>query len=265
MQGCSFTYSIKQEILPLPSATALVQKWPLTVGLYIPPSVKSKVFSQQAWRVPAGKEVSSTFIWALSQMFAHVVEVDLPPTEENIPSNLAGVIVLSDVSIVDASGSESLRYETGLYSQGGHLIDQWSLTAPRVNWDVEQSSFTSLIQSVGSEFSYSIRNLTALFMVDFIKHVSIQHWLSNAGITELTTGPSSSASIDTQSQTANGVLIVPNIGTWLYTDASRAMSCVGNRLAQLSPPVKVISADTIRLELFPWIEPVAADRKLTHL
>lgn len=265
VQGCSFTYRIKQEILPPPSAKALVQKWPLTVGLFIPPSVKSKEFSQQAWRVPAGKEISSTFIWATGQMFAHVVEINFPPTEKNIPNNLAGVIVLSDVSIGDASGLESLRYEIGLYSQGGHLVDQWSLTVPRMNWDVEQSSLTSLIQSVGSEFSYSIRNLTALFMVDFVKHVSVQHWLSSAGVTELTIGPSYSVSIDTQSQSANRVLIVPNIGTWLYTDASRAMSCVGNRLAQFVPPVKVISADTIRLELFPWIEPSTAPTSVDEL
>lgn len=265
VSGCSFTYNIKQEILPPPSASALVQKWPLTVGFYMAPSVKSKVFSQQAWRVPAGKEISSTFIWALGQMFAHVVEIDLPPTEKEVPSNLAGVIVMSDASIGDSAGSESLRYEIGFYSQGGQLIDQWSLTVPRMNWDVEQSSFASLIQSVGSEFSYSIRNLTALFMVDFVKHASVQNWLSSVGITELTIGPSFSASIDTQSQSANRVLIVPNIGTWLYTDASRAMSCVGNRLSQLTPPVKVISADTVGLELFPWLEPSTAPKSVEEL
>lgn len=265
MSGCSFTYGIKQDILPPPSASALVQKWPLTVGLYISPSVKSKVFSQQAWRVPAGKELASSFTWALDQMFDHVVEIDSPPSEMSIPGNLAGVIVMSDASIGDAAGSESLRYEIGLYSQGGRLVDQWTLAVPRMNWDVEQSSFSSLMQSVGSEFSYSIRNLTALFMVDFVKHVSVRNWLSSMDIAELTMGPSFSASVDSQSQSSNRVLIVPNIGTWLYTDASRAMSCVGNRLSQLSPSVKVISADTLRLELFPWLEPSTAPKSIEEL
>ena len=61
------------------------------------------------------------------------------------------------------------------------------------------------------------------------------------------------------------VLLVPNLGTWLYTDAVRAMDCVGRRLAQAQPSFQVIPADQVRLEFFPWLEPSTAPKSLEDL
>jgi hypothetical protein len=48
--------------------------------------------------------------------------------------------------------------------------------------------------------------------------------------------------------------------TWLYTDAERSMSCIGDRLTQAKPPLEVVPLETVRLEFFPWLESTTAPR-----
>jgi hypothetical protein len=255
--GCTFTYRLRPELMPAPSASALIAPWPLAVGVYIPPSIRDRVLAQQLWRVPVGDATASTFEWAVANMFTKVDELDTPPAGRTAPSGLAGSIVLEDVAL-EGTPRDSLRYEIALYSAEGVRIDRWSLATPTALWDTRTSSF-SLRGTVATDFSYAIRNLTAQFMVDFTSHAAVRDWLAAAGIDPPALRPDFKPA-RTAAPPANRVLLVPNIDTWLYSDAAPAMACVGERLARLTPPFEVIPADRVRLEFFPWLEPGTAPK-----
>ena len=55
-------------------------------------------------------------------------------------------------------------------------------------------------------------------------------------------------------------MVVPDMGSWLYTDSAVPESCIGDRLAEYSPPLNLIPIDRIRLEFFPWLEPAVAPK-----
>jgi len=261
--GCAFTYPVKQEVLPQPATAALIQPWPLSVGLYIPPAVRSRVFAQQAWRVPVGETAASNFQWTLERMFTRVVVLDAQPAGQALPDGLNGVVELSDMTY-EFDQPESLRYEVGLYSATGERVDGWPITTTLPIWDIETSGLSSLIMNRGTELAYAMRDVTAQFMLHFADRPAVQAWLAGEGIAAAAVRPAFSGS-GAVSPVAPKVLLVPNLGTWLYTDAARAMDCVGNRLAQASPPFEVIAADQVRLAFFPWLEPSTAPKSLEDL
>jgi len=250
--GCAITYNIKKDALPAPTDSAMVQQWPLAVGLYIPPSVKSKVISKDLWRVPAGKDAALTFRWALSQMFNQVFDLETLPSNDAIPSGLAGVIELTDISYTDKL-PRSLRYEITLYSNGGEKIDVWTLTTTGLNWDPLETSLSAAIHSVGSEVTYCIRDITALFMVEFARSSCVRAWLENNGINTIDSGPVFRDE-DIPLKSMPMVLLLTNIKTWLHTDSVRGMECIGHRLEKYVPPIKVLPVEDVRLEFFPWLE-----------
>jgi len=259
--GC--THPVKQEVLPQPTTAALIQPWPLSVGLYIPPAVKSRVFAQDLWRVPVGEPAASNFQWTLEQMFTRVVVLDARPAGQALPDGLNGAVELSDMAYEFAK-PESLRYEVGLYSVKGERVDGWPITTTLPLWDVEASSLSSLMINKGTELTYAMRNVTAQLMVHFADRPAVQAWLAGEGIAAAAARPAFSGSGAAQPAAAK-ILLVPNLSTWLYTDAARAMDCVGNRLAQASPPFEVIAADQVRLAFFPWLEPSTAPKSLEEL
>ena len=261
--GCTFTYPVKQEVLPQPATVAMIQPWPLRVGLYIPPAVRSRVLAQQAWRVPAGEAVASNFQWALEQMFARVGVLDAPPAGQALPDGLNGAVELSDIAYDDAVPG-SLRYELGLYSAKGERVDGWPITTPLPVWDIEASGLSSLMMNRGTELAYAMRDVSAQFMVHFADRPAVQAWLAGEGVAAAAVRPAFSGS-GVVPPAAPKILLVPNLGTWLYTDAARSMDCVGNRLAQASPPFEVIAADQVRLAFFPWLEPSTAPKSLADL
>ena len=254
--GCAITYHIRSELTPAPTASALVKQWPLAVGVYIAPPIRGRVLAQQLWRVPAGNSAAANFEWAVAKMFAKVNELDAPPVGRAAPDGLAGSIALEDVALT-GTPPRSLRYEIALYSAQGDRIDHWSLETPMALWDLEPSSFS--LHGVATDLSYAIRNITAQFMVDFTSHAVVRDWLALAGIEAVELQPDFRPA-GTVAPPANRILLVPNIDTWLYSDAAVAMACVGERLAQMTPPFEVIPADRMRLEFFPWLEPATAPK-----
>jgi len=260
--GCTFTYPVKQQVLPQPTTVALIQPWPLSVGLYIPPAVKSRVFAQQAWRVPAGESAASSLHWALERMFDRVVVLEAAPAGALLPEGLNGIIELSDLAY-DYVIPEALRYEVELYSGTGERVGGWSITTSLPLWDIEQSPST-LMMNRGTEMAYAMRDVTAQFMVHFADRPAVQAWLAGAGMPAAAVRPAFSGK-DASPSARPRILLVPNLGTWLYTDAVRAMDCVGRRLAQAQPPFQVIPADKVRLEFFPWLEPSTAPKSLEDL
>jgi hypothetical protein len=250
--GCAVTYNIKEDMLPTPTSSAMVQQLPLTVGVFIPPSVKSLVIAKALWRTPTGEVAASTFHWALAQMFTKIVELDTPPTEGIIPSGLAGIFELSDI-LYEYPEPSALTYRIQLYSSKGEIIKSWSLTAQGEYWDLKESSMQSLLFPKGTELAYRIRDVTALFMVGLIRSPEVNSWLTGEGIKTYSIGPIFRDN-NTVAKEGSAILLVSNTAGWLYTDDSRGMDCVGNRLGQMVPAVNVFPLDNVRLEFFPWLE-----------
>lgn len=253
LAGCAFTYSIKPELLPAAEASAMVQQWPLTVGLYVTPKVRSREFSRGAAHVPAGNELASSFQWAVSQLFANVVVLDAAPTAGSIPNGVAGIVELSDVALHE--GDKPITYEINFYSGLGLKSETWSLVGTIPLWDGERSSLSATMQNVGTGLSYGIRNQTANFMLELPKQDVVKQWFEKAGVRETQLRPFHVQRLS-KIQTAEKVMMLPDLLTWRYTDNNSAMECVGNRLRSYHPPVGVVAMDdVIRLEFFPWLEP----------
>jgi len=265
VSGCAFIYPVEQKVLPQPTTAAMIQPWPLSVGMYIPPAVRSREFARQGWRVPVGEPAASNFQWTLEQMFARVVVLDAPPAKQALPDGLNGVVELSDIAY-DFATPESLRYEIGLYSDAGERIESWPVTTTLPLWDIHESGLSALlVMNRGTELAYAMRDVTAQFMVHFADRPAVQTWLAGEGVAAAAVRPAFDGNGGTPPPAVPRILLVPNLGTWLYTDATRAMNCIGHRLAQARPPFEVVPADQVRLAFFPWLEPSTAPKSLEDL
>jgi len=267
--GCAINYSIKPELLPAAPASAMVEQWPLAVGLYIPASVRNHEFTEGRARVQAGAELASTFGWALSQKFARVVELDASPQKAGIPKGLAGAVELANVSLnkYPSLAHEEFVYDIVFYSTGGEGINEWLLVSHVGGsniWDIERSSPSASLQSIGTSLSYAIRNQTAMFLVGLEDQPAVKYWLEAAHIRPAKGRPFIATSPDIAPE-ANGVMILPDLDTWRYTDNSSAMDCVGKRLRVSSPPVEIVLTDSVRNEFYPWLEPSTAPKSIDSL
>ncbi|HJS91800.1 MAG TPA: hypothetical protein VJ738_17665 [Steroidobacteraceae bacterium] len=256
--GCAVTHRIRPDILPRESTQAMVPQWPVMVGLYVAPSVKTMVLKRQWWRVRAGDTIASSFRWATRQIFAGVADVDSLLTAGDTSPRLAGTIAL--IRVVAEGGPQSfgnLRYEMALYSRDGKEIDRWTLVTPVPLWDAPASSPVAM-RSVASDIGYAIRNETAQYMADFTSRTAVRLWLSAQGVNDPTVRPT--LRTDRAASASEAIVVVPDMNAWLYTDSAVAESCIGHRLAESSPPLEVIPIDRIRLEFFPWLEPAVAPK-----
>ena len=261
LAGCAVTYHVRPGLLPAESTVAMVPQWPLKVGVYVAPSVRTMVFARALWRVPVGNAVASSFRWAVGQMFADVTDVDAPSSSGSPDPRLAGIIALTRMADEgSARAFGSLRYEIALYSNDGKEIDRWTLGTPTTLWDTEASS-SLIIRSVASDIGYEIRNETAQFMGDFTSHAAVRAWLSGRGIKDPVVRPTLRAARPPFRGTGPGaIVVVPDLRTWSYTDSGKARSCIGGRLAAYSPPLELLPIDRIRMDFFPWLEPAVAPK-----
>lgn len=260
MAGCTFNYSIKAELLPAESSTAMVHKAPTTVGLYINPRIRSYAFSRGAGRVQAGAQLASTFQWAVLQLFEKVVILDTRPSIDRFPIGLAGVIELSDVELNE--GYAPIRYEIVIHDALDNKTATWSLVGATTLWDVERSSLSATFQEIGTGLTYGIRNQTAKFMVELPNQIPADKWFKETDV-QMPVMQQSLASRKTDVEKPTGILILPNLIDWRYTDNANAINCVGNRLSALSPSEKLILLDNaFRLQFFPWLEPSTGPKSI---
>ena len=177
-----------------------------------------------------------------------------PPSVDQLPVGLVGVVELSDVSPKHAGVMAS--YEINFYSSGGAKTGSWSLNGASFIWDMEGSSLSPL-HSVGTDLTYVIRDLTASFMVELPRQESVKRWLEHANIRPAEIRPSLKVQ-PAKPQNSNKVMILPTLPLWRYTDHATAMECVGNRLRAYSPPIEIVLAENVRFDFFPWLEPSTA-------
>ncbi|NJD24711.1 MAG: hypothetical protein FIB06_04840 [Betaproteobacteria bacterium] len=258
LAGCTISYGIRPELLPSGDAKALVQQYPLSVGLHIAPKVRTKEYRQGLALVPAGDQLTISFTWAVGQLFANTVMLDHMPAGNQLPDGLSGAIELADVDLHD--GNATTKYAINFYSATGELLETWSASGGFALWDIELSSVSASMQNVGTGLSYSIRDTTANFMVELPKQRAIRNWLEAAKLQygELAP-PQASSSVGHARH--DKVLLLPDTYSWRYTDNGEAMQCVGNRLRSYQPPIAVsVMTDVVRLQFFPWLEPSTGPR-----
>jgi hypothetical protein len=266
MGGCAITYNVNPELLPDTKGAALVQQLPLAVGVYIPHSVRSREFSKGTGHVQVGHALATTFEWALSQLFSKVVILNSTPSNAAIQSGLAGAIELANVSL--SENQDSFVYEIIFYSPTGEKIDTWSLAGNMGNtalWDIESSSLSASMQSIGTGTSYGIRNQTAQFMLELPSQGAVKNWCQDAKIASTPLKPFIGNPLNRPARNNWRTMILPELISWRYTDHAKAMECVGNHLRIYDPPVEIVLAESIRLDFFPWLEPSTAPKTIGEL
>jgi hypothetical protein len=258
--GCATTSHPDRDLLPAPTAMAMTQPWSLTVGLYVPADVRNMEVHQGFAHAAVGGEIASTFQWALTQLFTTVVLLDAPVADPSAAASLAGIIELSHVG-------RRLDYDVTFRNASGEVIGRWSMNdGTRAEfsefpipepWDVTRSDFEW--QGLATGAAYTIRDNTALLLLQLPRQEAVRSWLADAHVQSSTLHPYLG-----QPRPGSGrqdrVVLLPNLGTWYYTNNGKAMSCAGERLRHGDPPIEVINIDDVRLAFFPWLEPSTAPK-----
>ncbi len=267
LSGCSFTHQVRRDVLASSRDAAMVSSWPLAVGVYVAPEVRTFEAAGPAWRMPAGTVIARDFEWTVGQMFDRTVALERPPRPGAMPPGLDGAIALEAVryDLADPAGDPvtTLRYELRLASGDGETLDEWSLQRATPLWDAADTSIPSLMQTVASEFAYLMRNVMAEMMVRFDGRPAVRRWLDRAGAT----APLEPALRGTtaESRVPPRILIVPDLERWLYTDASRSVSCLGKAIEVPGQRLEVLPVAAVRLDFFPWLEPSTGPRTADSL
>lgn len=255
LAGCAITYEVDDRYLPPLSTQAMVERWPVAVGVYYAPQISgsySKVAA--AARVAMGAELISTFRWALNQMFAEVITLEaLPPSQEH-RARIAGIVALERV---DAAGDWGIA----LYGPDGRVLDRWEVNGV----GTMEIGAEPKIMPWGTFKALEIRDATASFMVKFAERPNVRKWLVGSGVVPGEAGPKYRPT-GLVPPSNMGVTFGPAQGDWhwRYSKASEAEECIGPSLEALTPRLRVVGFDALRLALFPWLEQSVAPRSEEH-
>lgn len=244
--GCALvTYSVQEDRLPGPTARAMVGQWPVAVGVHYGPGVRDAHIAYELWQVRIGAGVTATFSWALRQMFTEVVELHELPPGRAAPAGIAGIVMLT--SVPNTRTPEAVTYDVELRAPDGSRLDEWTVHGTAWTGDPPEHSLP------GTRVTWAIRDATASFMVRFADRPAVHDWLVGAGAAIREGGPTYSPAAMAPPWEA-GVLLVPGSGFQGYGDASYARQCVGSRLEEMAPPIRIVPFDRFRLAFFPWLE-----------
>ncbi len=248
--GCAVTRTLDTSALPGPSTVAMVEQWPVAVGVYIPLDVRTRVLTQkvesgllegQRWNVPVGQEAALAFRWALEQMFARVVVLDEVPSPTVDAEGVVGVFELSDIRLGSAPGLfHALMLDVALYSGSGEKIDSWQVASPET--------------AAGPQLAHVIRDAIAQFMVGSADRPEVKAWLAGAGVAVTPARPVYRGG-GGERPSRTRMLLSPSVSRG---EAKNALKCLRERLARAKPPVDLVSAADVRMAFFPWLEPSLA-------
>jgi hypothetical protein len=260
--GCALTYSVPPERLPAAIGGAMVERWPLEVGVFYMPAGREAVAADAAWRVPLGDAVAATIDWSLAQMFASVRTVDRLPSP-SLPSQLAGVIVVRSAEAQPYPAVVTL--DVALVAPDGATVAEWGVTG-RGEWGPGPGiSAREFFATVAADFALALRDASAVFMTGFISQPGVRAWLAANGVAHPAAVPVFAAGQSTDDASPR-VVLLSDAATWRYGRTGQAMSCLGDRLVAARPPVSIMDAEDLRSALFPWLErstaPSGAERLL---
>lgn len=256
LAGCAstFTYRVDGDRLPSADATALVERWPVSIGVRHAPGLRDEDTAvAEAARVVFGQEVVAGFDRALRQRFASVQDVDALSPGRLAPSAIAGIVGLAAVRAYP--DSRQLMLDVEFRTPEGQLLEKWTVTGTA---GVDPLA-GPLLMPWGAHLAWMIRDTLAALLVGLADRPAVRAWREAASDREREPLPTMTAA--TEPATGDSaVVFVRDRGDWLYGDASEAQRCIGTPFQALRPLVPVVPFDRLRLALFPWLEWSAAPR-----
>lgn len=263
VSGCGSLDPKIHPILPEPEQRAMVEPWPVKVGVYVAPAATTLQYGKGWVKTPAGETIDSTFRWGLAQLFAETVPLGAPPDRTPPPAGLAGSIELAEVRIregnkADVLGTLPITYVLRFHGPGGAPEGSLEIAGKPLNFDTKRTGTGLLFMSGEDEMKLVIRDQTALMMLGVARAEQVRHWLAQAGVTAHTLRPSPATPVATAFP-ENSLVILPDVEHWQHTDNARPIGCIGPPLQSMQPVIAVASVDErTRMQFFPWLEPATA-------
>lgn len=244
----TFTYRVDADRLPFPDRAALVEQWPIRVGVRHAPGLRgAETVVADAARVVFGQEVVGGFDWALRQRFASALELDALPPDRWAESGIAGIIVLAAVRAYP--DSRQLMLDVEFRAPDGRLLENWTVTGTAAVDPLAGPMLTPW----GANLAWMIRDTMAVLLVGLADRPTVRAWQGTAS--DQGPGPMPPMAAASQPSAAEpAVVFARDPGDWQYGDASEAQRCIGGPFKDLTPAVPVVSFDHLRLALFPWLE-----------
>lgn len=184
MAGCagSLNMQVNSEV-----PTPVIQKVPLTVGVYYDPKFRAYAYKENSkdrpnWDIESGASQVALFNKILPSMFNKVVQVD------GIHS--AGVDGIIEPSVVDmqfAMPQETrselyeawIKYSIKLYSPSGQLLTEWPLTAYGKSTD---KFLKSRQDGLSAAMTMALRDAGAKLALQFDKAADVRQWIASATV-----------------------------------------------------------------------------------
>jgi hypothetical protein len=231
--GCAVP--MLQRELPQATGSALVERWPLTVGLVLAPGVEA---TQDKYVPDIGASIGPTLAWALEQRFQRVVVGSAPER--------AGTF-----TVVGAAASGGyLEFEIALEDAQGREIDRWSIKGNGASVMVQG------MVPIGLHYALALRDASAILITTLPDRPHIRSWLAAHGIDMPADGPALRATLTAAADhTRVALLPMPSSAENRILVASRAQTCLG---ARLEPAIPTVDEETMRHSLYPWLEPSVA-------
>lgn len=180
--GCTH-YAVVDAKLESPP---LVERLPLTVGVFFSPEFESYVHTAQIGEgpsvaiIPVGQPSIALFDQIFDSMFERSARVDSRGPLPHTAQNLDGVIEIALDSFVagyGAGGRVTIKLQVTVYDSSGQTIVSWPVIGTG-----EEKYFHELFQTFGLETERAIRNAAGNFIIDFYDKPEITRWLESAGV-----------------------------------------------------------------------------------
>lgn len=162
----------------------LVERLPLTVGVFFSPDFESYVHTAQIGEgpsvaiIPVGQPSVALFDQIFDSMFERSAKVDSRPPLPHSAQNLDGVIEIALDSFVAGSGGRvTIKFQVTVYDLAGQTIVSWPVIGMG-----EEKYFHELFMTFGLETERAIRNAAGNFIIDFYDKPEITRWLESANV-----------------------------------------------------------------------------------
>ena len=236
---------VEESRLNLPPLT--YDALPLSVGLVIDQNfrtyTKTKLEGGDEFRLKTtlrpGRASALTFEYLTEEMFERVEIIKDMANASKFGDSLDLVV---NAQIVDANSSEmvdpawiSVTYRADIYDSRMQPISSFVFTARGEDKHIimfRQTRYEHILEQ-------TMRNVPAQFAYAFEDDVAIQKWLKRKGITRATA----------EVAAGSGLVVVKQ------ADTASLASCIESEVHAAVPELRVLSAETVQDELYPWFEP----------
>ncbi len=183
--GCTDSVRLKVEgEVP----TALVQKIPLSVAVYYPPTFRDYRYTEDSderpqWDIASGDAQVAMFDRVLDSTFTEVTQLDAPPEPGAINEGLGIMpnIAAMQLATPEETGFESyeawFRYRIALFDRDGVEQESWDLAA---YGKAPKKRFTSRADGLNLAIGYALRDIGAKLSTGFRQQAIVARALEGA-------------------------------------------------------------------------------------